>query len=185
MTRTCSQPHTVWLQDRHSTHCREVGVVARFEITSSKIIVIVHDSSLSVVAERSCNSPQAFWTCHLFEWAEIRDNICNTSTCIGTIDVRPESFYSAVPQGFHLTITDQLQDQWKRDTAFSDTASKTVIVVTLTQGLENRSFFHLKNSYMFILKCKQRHLKRKGRWIGYAAAPPIPQLLKHHLLIVK
>lgn len=62
------------------------------------------------------------------ERAELYDSICNTSTCIGTIDVHPESFDSALPQVFHLTITDQLQDQWKRDTAFSDTASKTVVV---------------------------------------------------------
>lgn len=93
--------------------------------------------------------------CHcVHEWTEIHNNICHTSTCEGAIKVHPECCLESVPLwAFQLTATEQLQERWRGETAFSDTAPSKVILATALDP-RFKSVFHLLKSYTVYVQTK-------------------------------
>ncbi|KAK9974107.1 hypothetical protein ABG768_022216 [Culter alburnus] len=103
----------------------------------------------------------------------------------GLLKSTQSSAYESAPlRAFQLIAVQQLQERLKREAAFSDRASNTVILATVLDPRFRKLKFLMSN--MFKINCKQWHFKREGRWMCSSMAvavlpPPILQLLNQHL----
>lgn len=131
--------------------------MARFEIPPSKIIAIVHDNGANIVAAANILKEKHGWssvrctghTLQLVINAAKLATVLKPFECVtvfmsgqkyATISAIPPlvkgllkstqsaPYESAPLQAFQLTAVQQLQERWKRETAFSDRAPNTVIL---------------------------------------------------------
>ncbi|KAA0721455.1 hypothetical protein E1301_Tti020347 [Triplophysa tibetana] len=141
------QSFTMPLQDRHTaSNIAELleQVVARFEIPLSKIIAIVHDNGANIVSAANILEEKHGWssvrcTGHTLQLVintaskhPSIEKAVGAARCQGLLKSTQSAVYESAPlRAFQLTAVQQLQERWKRETAFSDGANTVIFAMAL------------------------------------------------------